>query len=265
MADAMTDKMIGRKEGFVGQLIFNNPERRNAVSREMWEAIGPILDEFELDPAIRVIVVSGAGEKAFVSGADISEFDKYRDSRADFLAKGSAGDTARDRLRQCGKPLIAMIRGYCLGGGMNVAIACDLRIAADNAQFGIPAARLGNGYGEAGLRPLVNLIGPAMAKEMMFTAKRYSAEEARGMGLVNHVVPSAELECVVQRYAQIIADNAPLTIASSKRVIDALGKANNQRDLSDANELVLECLDSADFKEGRAAFREKRRPVFSGS
>jgi enoyl-CoA hydratase/carnithine racemase len=262
---AAAGRMIGRKEGPIAHLVFDNPTRRNAVSASMWAAIPPILDGFAADPEIRVLVVSGSGDKAFVSGADISEFDKTRASRADAERSSRVGAEAMTALRTFARPVVAMIRGFCLGGGLNVALACDLRIATEDAQFGIPAARLGNGYGESGLAPLVATVGPAIAKEILFTARRYTAHEALALGLVSRVVPAAELESFTRDYALGIAANAPMTITAVKSVVNELTKDESRRDMATARELVMRCFDSRDFKEGRAAFKDKRKPIFVGA
>lgn len=259
-----TDKIIARREGATGFLIFNNPERRNAVSLEMWQAAGEVLQQFAADDAVRVIVLAGAGDKSFVSGADISKFENERASAEaqEKYAKVSSG--MRKVLRGTGKPTIAMIRGYCIGGGMSLALSCDLRICSDDSQFGIPAARLGIGYGMEGLRRLVELTGPSVAKEFIFTARRYKADAALRMGIVNEVVPAAELENTVRFWANGMAENAPLSILTAKRVVDELMKDPAERDVAGCEQLVRDCGASEDFIEGRRAFMEKRKPVFKG-
>ena len=259
-----TDKMLAETNGAVGRMIFNNPEKHNAVSLEMWEAAECIVDDFVNNDDIRVIVVTGAGGKAFVSGADISKFENER-ATAEAIAQYNA-TTARvyDRLQKAPKPTIAMIRGYCIGGGLALSVCCDLRICAENARFGLPAARLGLGYPFRGLRRLVEVVGPAFAKEICFTARRFGAAEAVAMRLVNRVVPEAELEAFVEDYAESIAANAPLTIASMKRIIGEIMKDAQDRDLPMCDRLVEECFASEDYIEGRRAFIEKRKPVFVG-
>jgi enoyl-CoA hydratase len=186
-----TENMVAEIDGPIGWMTFNKPARRNAVSLDMWEAIPSILDRFEADPAVRVIVLKGAGDQAFVSGADISQFEQARSSREGNAHYEQVLGEASERLSACGKPTIAMIRGWCIGGGVAIAICCDLRIAAEDARFGIPAARLGLGYGVAGVKKLVDLVGPSFTKEIFFTARHFSAAEAREMGLVNRVVGTA--------------------------------------------------------------------------
>ncbi len=264
MVNLNTDKMLAEKDGGIGWMIFNNPARRNATSLEMWQAIADILEDFGADPAVRVVVMRGAGDKAFVSGADISQFE---DQRADAEAArryNAVADGARAAMAALDKPLIAMIRGYCLGGGVAIAMAADMRIAADDARFGIPAARLGIAYGFGYLKKLVDLVGPAYAKEILLTARRLSAEEALRIGLVNHVVPVAELEAVVRETCATIIDNAPLSLIANKATIDEIAKDPGERDMARIDELARLCFDSADYAEGRRAFMEKRKPVWSG-
>lgn len=258
-----TEKMLARIEGPIGWMTFNNPARRNAVSLEMWEAIPTILDRFENDPAVRVIVLHGTGEAAFVAGADISQFEKSRSSAESNAQYDRTSEAASRRLYDCSKPTIAMIHGYCIGGGVAIAVCCDLRIAADNAKFGIPAVRLGLGYGHKGVTKLMDLVGPSYTKEIFFTARHFSAAEAQTMGLVNRVVPLAELEPYVRNYCATIADNAPMTIHALKRTVGELVKGAGA-DLALSDRLVKACFESQDFVEGRRAFMEKRRPVFRG-
>ena len=259
-----TDKMLAETDGAVGRMIFNNPERHNAVSLDMWEAAERILAGFAASDDIRVIVVTGAGGKAFVSGADISKFEDER-ATDEAIAQYNA-TTARvyDALHKTPKPTIAMIRGYCIGGGLALAACCDLRICSDNARFGLPAARLGLGYPFAGLRRLVDIVGFAFAKEICFTARRFDAGEAAAMGLVNRVAPEAELDAVVGDYAESIAGNAPLTVAAMKRIFSEIAKDAAERDLETCERLVAACFASDDYVEGRRAFMDKRKPVFAG-
>jgi enoyl-CoA hydratase/carnithine racemase len=258
----LTERIIARKDGAVGWLIFNNPERRNAVSVDMWEAIPQVIAQYEADPEVRVIVLAGAGDKAFVSGADISQFEKERSSadavqRYEELAEGAAA-----KLASCDKPLVAMIRGYCLGGGVNIAVLCDIRVAADDARFGIPAAKMGLGYRASSMKNLVEVVGGAYAREIMITARQFTAAEAREMGLVNKVVSAADLEKAVKEYTDAIGGNAPLTMRTAKRIIRELGRVDY--DAAKTKAWAKECFDSEDYKEGRKAFMEKRKPVFKG-
>ena len=262
--DAGTERLIARREPPIGWLVFNNPERRNAMSVDMWRGVAPVLAAFEADPDIRVVVLTGAGEAAFVSGADISPVETERASPAAQTNYGDVTGEAHAALARLAKPSIAMIRGFCIGGGLALALSCDLRVAAEDAQFGIPAARLGLGYGYAGLAALTAVVGPAYAKEIMFTARRFDAKEALRMGLVNQVVPADQLEAVVRERAGQIAANAPLTVKAAKMAVDEALKDPAQRDLKAVNAAVAACFASEDFIEGRRAFLEKRPPRFRG-
>ena len=261
----LTDKMLSRKEGGVGYLIFNNPERHNAVSLEMWEAASHYLEDFRNDSAVRVVVLTGAGGKAFVSGADISKFAKERSTKEGIDRYNVAVDAANTAVFEFPKPTIAMIRGYCIGGGVGLALCCDMRICSDNSKFGVPAAKLGLGYGYKGIKKLVDVVGPSYAKEIFFTARQFTAAEAHGMGLVNRVVPEAELESYVKNYAETISNNAPLTVDSVKYIVSQVLADESKRDLQKCADLVSGCFASRDYTEGRTAFMEKRKPQFTGS
>ena len=258
-----TDNMLAEIDGPIGWMTFNKPARRNAVSLDMWEAVPAILDRFEQDPAVRVIVLKGAGDQAFVSGADISQFEKVRSSQeANEHYEAVSGEASR-RLIACPKPTIAMIRGFCIGGGLAIAIACDLRIASAGARFGVPAARLGLGYAAPGVKKLMEIVGPSFTKEIFFTARHFSADEAKDMGLVNRVVDEEGLEAYTRRYCATVAENAPMTIHALKRTVGELVRGADA-DLAACDRLVKACFDSQDYVEGRRAFMEKRLPVFRG-
>lgn len=259
-----TTKMIAEKDGAVGRMIFNQPEKHNAVSLEMWEAAEEILDDFAADDAVRVVVVTGAGGKAFVSGADISKFESERSSMEAVEHYNATTARVYNRLDAFPKPTIAMIQGHCIGGGVALSVCCDLRICSDNSRFAVPAAKLGLGYPYAGLRRLTSLVGPQFTKEIFFTARRFDAEEARVMGLVNRVVAAAELAAYVADYAETIAGNAPLTVAAVKHIVGEVVKDPGARDLETCERLVKECFASEDYIEGRRAFMEKRKPQFAG-
>ncbi len=259
-----TPNMIAEKAGAVGRIVFNKPAKHNATSSDMWEAIPVILDEFEKDPAIRVVVVTGAGDKAFVSGADISEFETARSTPEQVRRYDEIGELANTRLTKCSKPTIARIRGYCVGGGLAVALTCDLRIASENSKFAVPAAKLGLGYRAAGIKTLMNVVGPAYAKEIFYTGRMFDAREAQQMGLLNRVVPDGELDAYVDNYCKLIGQNAPLTMHAAKRTIEELTRLDGQADLGRAAALVKQCFESEDYIEGRRAFMEKRKPVFRG-
>ncbi len=262
--DLGTPKILARIEEGIGWLTFNQPEKRNAISLTMWEAVAAAAERFGTDPEVRVVVMHGAGGKAFASGADISEFDKVRDSAEAEARYSAVSSTARKRLEALGKPLIAMIQGFCIGGGMATAMVADIRISAEDGRFGIPAARLGVAYAYHSLRRLVWLVGPAMAKEIMFTGRQLDAAEALRVGLVNRVVPAAELEAVTTDLARGIARNAPLSIRASKEGIDQIAGDPARADEARFEALYRACFDSADYAEGRAAFMAKRTPVFTG-
>lgn len=261
---AQTDKMLARKDGPVGHLIFNNPERRNAVSLEMWQAAADILDDFVTDESIRVVVLSGAGGKAFVSGADISKFEDERANEEAIARYNAAVERANATVYEFPKPTIAMIQGYCIGGGLGLALCCDLRICSEDSRFAVPAAKLGLGYAYPGLKRMVDVVGPSFAKEIFYTARQFDAGEAAAMGLVNRILPAASLESFVKDYADTIGNNAPLTIAGVKFIVNEVVKDADKRDLSRCAEMVKRCFASQDYIEGRRAFMEKRKPVFSG-
>ncbi|MBM3516292.1 MAG: enoyl-CoA hydratase [Alphaproteobacteria bacterium] len=258
------DTMLVERRGAIGLLTFNNPARHNAVSLAMWRAGERLLGELEADPDVRVIMLRGAGGKAFVSGADISKFEEERASARAVVDYDAATNRMFDRLAACAKPTIAMIQGYCLGGGLALAVCCDLRFCSDDSVFGIPAARLGVAYPASGLRRLVALVGPAFAKEIMFTGARFDAAAARGMGLVNRVLSTDALATTVFGIAEGIAANAPLSVTAAKRIIGELLKDPDQRDAAACEAAIRACFESADYIEGRRAFVERRPPRFHG-
>lgn len=259
-----TDKVRARREGRVGWIVFDNPARRNALSLDMWRALARAADAFAADDDVRAVVMTGAGDRAFVSGADISEFETSRSSAEAEEEYGRVTAAAHAALERFGKPLIAMIRGYCIGGGLSVAAQADIRIASSSARFAIPAARLGLGYGFGGMKTLVGLIGPAWTKEMMFTARRFDAGAALRMGLVNSVYGDGELEAAVRECVDAIAANAPLTVRAAKAAVGEALKDPADRDLAGLEARIRACFDSEDYAEGRRAFMEKRRPEFRG-
>jgi len=262
--DLPTKFMSARKDGAIGRMVFNNPARHNAVKLEMWQAIPVILDLFEADDDIKVIVLAGAGARAFVSGADISEFEQVRSTPATYKNYENVADNATDRISDSTKPTLAMIQGYCLGGGMGIAIACDLRFASTDSRFGIPAARLGVGYRAGGIAKVLDLIGPSFTKEIFFTARQFSAEEALQMGLINRIVEREALAAAVGDYCDTIAANAPLSIKAVKEIIRELTRRDAGPDWNYCENLVEQCFASDDYIEGRRAFMEKRPAVFKG-
>jgi enoyl-CoA hydratase len=248
----------------VGVITFNNPEKRNAMSLDMWEGFGHALTELRDDPDVRVVILFGAGDKAFVSGADISQFEKNRHNAqaSEEYAKKSA--TQRALLADYPKPTIACIRGFCLGGGMQVAMMADIRFASDDSQFGIPAAKLGIAYGYDGLKNLVSLVGPSWARLLMYTGMRIDAAEALRIGLVDRVLPDTELWDATMEIARTISGNAPLAIQAAKITIKQVLKDESHRDMDAIKAIGTACMDSDDFREGRRAFMEKRKPKFTG-
>jgi enoyl-CoA hydratase/carnithine racemase len=263
--DTGTDKMLAHVEGGIGWMTYNNPERLNAMSYDMQIAVPRILDAFASDPDVHVIVVQGAGDRAFVSGADISEFSEKRTTVAARADYDDALAAAWGSWRTVDKPIIAMIRGYCIGGGLLTAMKADIRIASDNSQFGVPAAKLGLGYAYGGVEELMSIVGPAWTSEILFSARRLSATEARDIGLVNRVVPVDDLEPTVRDLAAAIAANAPLTVQACKAAIREARKDPGQRDLDAVERMVEACFRSDDYLEGQAAFAEKRAPRFRGA
>ena len=259
-----TEYMIAEKDGAVGRMIFNNPDRLNAVKLEMWEAIPTILDIFEAEDDIKVVVLEGAGDRAFVSGADISEFETVRATPEGYKHYENTGDYANERLADCTKPTIAMIQGYCIGGGAGIAVACDMRFASPDSKFGVPAAKLGVGYRAVGIAKVLNLVGPSSTKEIFFTARQFTAEEALQMGLINRVVETGLLRSAVADYCDTIAVNAPLSIKAVKQILKELTRKDAGPNWNLCETLVEECFASDDYIEGRRAFMEKRKAVFKG-
>ncbi len=260
-----TPKLLMEKDGAIGWIIFNQPEKRNAVSQEMWELMPQYVKELAADDDIRVVILRGAGEQAFVAGADISQFKDRRRNMADEEEYGRISARGQEALTTLAKPLMAMIHGFCIGGGVSIAINCDLRIASDDARFGIPAARLGLGYHYKGMDKLMKLVGPSYTKELFFTARTdFSAQDALRMGLVNQVVPKAELERFTRDYALTMSRNAPLTLRSAKASVEQLLRPSAERDLAMLDRLITDCFNSQDYQEGVRAFGEKRRPQFQG-
>jgi len=255
-------RLRAERDGPIGRMVFDNPERRNAISADMWRAIPQTMAEFDVDSEIRCVVLRGEGTVAFAAGADISEFEQRRSSESAVKEYEGLVDAAQHAIEDSHKPVIALIHGFCIGGGVETALACDLRYASASSQFAIPAARLGVGYGVHGTNRLVATVGHAAAREIMFTGRRYNAEQALAMGLVNRVLPDAELDQYVSELALQLAGNAPLTIGASKRIINVLIEAHG--DFTEADELVARCMTSADYQEGRRAFMEKRAPRFKG-
>lgn len=257
-------KLFGRRDGAVGHLVFNNPAKLNAVSLDMWASFASILKEFDADPEIRCLVVSGSGGKAFVSGADISKFESERANAEAQVRYDAISKEGYESLYNFSKPTIAKITGYCIGGGMNLAACCDLRYCNEGARFGVPAAKLGLGYGFLRIERFSRIVGLPRAMEFLFTAKQYSSKEAYDMGLVHGVATDAELDAMVDGITGVISQNAPLTIALAKAAAREIAKPESKQNHAKLEKMAEACFDSDDFKEGRRAFMEKRKPMFKG-
>ena len=247
-----------------GYVVINNPERHNAVSLAMYTAAADIVEEMAQDDKVRLLVLQGAGGKAFASGADISKFEKERSSEEQVAIYQAASARFYTAVFQFPKPTLAKITGYCIGGGMALAVCCDMRICEDKSRFAVPAAKLGLGYGFDGVARLSALVGPSMVKEIFYTARQFTAQEAFDMGLVNRVLPSHMLTPYVDDYIQRIAENAPMTMASIKAITQDLQRAEADRNREKIDAMVKACFDSEDYVEGRRAFMEKRKPQFKG-
>jgi enoyl-CoA hydratase/carnithine racemase len=258
------DPLIVKREPPLGWLILNRPQVRNALNLRTWQRIPEAIGELTRDASVRVIVMTGSTPEAFISGADISEFPAMRADAAQARLYREAPNRAINAMLECPKPIIAMISGVCIGGGVQVALACDIRIAARGTRMGIPAARLGLAYPLEGVIALTHTVGHANARDILFSARLFDADEAYTMGLVNRVVEPAELESEVREYATRMAANAPLTIEAAKAAIREGLKDAAKRDTEGISELVAMCFNSEDYKEGVRAFMEKRRPVFRG-
>ena len=263
--DSPTPKMLAEVNDGIGWITFNAPEKRNAMSLDMWQGLGEILGKLQEEKSLRVLILKGAGDAAFVSGADISEFEDKRSSQRDRDAYEAAFDDALDKLANFATPVVAMIRGYCIGGGLAIALNTDIRIATEQSKFGIPAAKLGLGYGFEAVKTLESIVGPSHAKDILFTARFLEAKEALSIGLINFTVGSELLEQTVNEYANKIVTNAPLTIRAVKKTVGEVVKDPGQKNPAHIERIVNDCFLSADYQEGRRAFMEKRKPKFTGS
>ena len=254
---------VERRDG-VGWIVFDQPAKRNALNNAMWAGIPPAMAQFDADPQVRCVAFRGAGTEAFCAGADISEFEKIRSQQSAVAEYDGLLDRVLHSIQDSRKASVAMIHGFCMGGGLEIALACDLRYCGAGAQFGIPAAKLGLAYNVEGHKRLLETVGPAYAKEIMFLGRRYPAEEALAMGLVNKVLPDGALQAYVEEVLSTLSSNAPLAIANSKTIIEEYLKAEGEADQALMAAAMKRCTESADYKEGRRAFMEKRKPRFEG-
>ena len=257
-------KMLAEVNDGIGRITFNQPEKHNAMSIKMWLGLDQILDMFADSGDVRVVVLEGAGHKAFVSGADISQFGQQRANAQAQKEYEKLTNAGRTKLASFRKPVLASIRGFCLGGGLGIAMQADLRIAATNSQFGIPAARIGIAYGFDMVRKLVSIVGPAHARMLLYTGQRIDSAAAERIGLINKVVPDNELLNTVAELSKTIANNAPLSLWASKLAVSEATKSYSERNMEAVQKAVAACFDSTDYYEGRTAFMEKRTPRFQG-
>jgi enoyl-CoA hydratase/carnithine racemase len=258
-------ELVTRRDGAIGSIVFSNPARYNALTFEMWQGLPAALAAFDADPAVRVVVLAGDGDKAFVSGADISQFEKTRATADAQALYNRAVEAAYLAPVLSAKPVVAKIRGICMGGGLGLAAACDIRIAADDAVFRMPAARLGLGYNFVGMRRFVQVLGAANTADIFFSARKFDAADALHMGFANRVVPAPDLDREVEAYCRLIGENAPLSLVEAKAAIREVLKDPADRDIAALQKMVDTCFASEDYREGRTAFMEKRTPNFKGA
>ncbi|MDB5760356.1 MAG: enoyl-CoA hydratase/isomerase family protein [Burkholderia sp.] len=253
-----------RKEGPVGTIVLSNPDKFNAMTSDMWRALPHLLARLDADPEVRVIVLTGDGDKAFVSGADISQFGEQRTDPAALATYNAAVDAAYLAPVKTGKPTLAKIRGICMGGGLGIAAACDIRICADDARFRMPAGRLSLGYSQAGVKRFAALIGVQNTYDIFYSARIFDAQDALRMGFVTRVVPAAELNAAVADMAAAMAENAPMTAKAVKLAMNAWLDNPADQDSPTVRQAVETCNLSEDYREGVRAFAEKRKPGFTG-
>ncbi|MGA8171763.1 MAG: enoyl-CoA hydratase [Methylocystis sp.] len=259
-----TPKIRAEVAGGVARVLIDNGPRRNAFDFSMWRALPDVMRQIEADEAVRVVVLGASPGLPFCSGADISEFSTLRATAEGSRAYEKINVDAFDALARLSKPVIAAIGGFCMGGGMGLAAACDIRVATEGTVFGIPAGRLGVGYPPAAMPYIVAAVGQQTAMDLFFTARRFSAREAQASGFIARVMPQEGFEDAVAQLAATIAANAPLTLRAAKAAIRAASRAPQAPSLEHCEELAAACFDSADYVEGRMAFLEKRAPRFSG-
>ena len=257
-------RVVVEKENNLGRIIFDNPSKHNAMSKAMWDQLADAMELFDAADEIRIVVLEGAGSKAFVSGAEISRFESERANSDRIKEYGMSVNRAYGAVQQALKPTIAKINGYCYGGGMGIAVCTDIRICSENSSFCIPAAKLGVGYGHENTKVLMDIVGPSFTKEIFYTGRRFSSEEAKTMGLVNSVQRQEALDDYVGGYVDSISENAPLSLKATNLIVNELLKSEEARDLLFCQRLVDECSSSEDIHEGRRAFMEKRKPRFVG-
>jgi enoyl-CoA hydratase/carnithine racemase len=260
----MSDELLVERRGAIATVVFNRPRVRNAFNLAMWTALPEAIEALGRDPGVRAIVLRGAGQEAFASGADISEFRELRKDRATADAYNARTEAAYRALETVAKPTVAMIHGYCMGGSVATAMACDLRFSADTGRFAIPAGRLGIVYGLHSVKRLVGLVGPSVAKDLLFSARTFDAAEALRIGFVDRVVPAAELEAYTREYLERVVDNAPLSVRGAKLVVEAVVDDGGRSAETAIERFQAEAFTSEDYREGTSAFLEKRRPVFRG-
>lgn len=263
MTSTPTGRLHSRADGPISWITIDNEPRLNAFTRDMWAAVPEHFASADANPDVRVIVVTGAGTKAFSAGADISEFGDNRTGAA-ARAYDEINHAAYEAILATAKPTIAMVNGYCFGGACELAICCDMRIGSEMASFSVPSAKLSLGYNPRWIKPMLAVMTAAKVKEMLFTGRRYGAPDALAMGLLNQMAPAEKLAEETVRLANEIAGNAPLSIQAAKASVDALVASPESVDLAALDAKVLACFDSEDFKEGARAFMEKRKPVFQG-
>jgi len=260
----MSDHILVEQDGAIATVVFNRPKMRNAISLDMWAEIAMATERLSKDDSVRAIVYRGAGKEAFASGADISEFQEHRRDTQTALAYGKQTDAAYTAIRLCPKPTVAMIFGFCMGGAMAIAMGCDLRFAAGGSKFGIPAARLSIIYGLDAVHQLVDLVGPAYAKDILYSARAVDAQEALRIGLIQRLLPASELEAYTSDYLRAVAANAPLSVRGTKTQVQAIFEGITEAHREKLRALGLETFDSEDYREGTRAFLEKRPPKFQG-
>jgi enoyl-CoA hydratase len=262
--DSGTERVKTWLDGAVLHIRFDNPAKHNALSLDMWEAVPRLLAKAAQDDGVRMVVFSGEGGKSFISGADISQFEDLRAQKEAVKRYEVVAEEALQGIYHFEKPTLAWIKGYCIGGGLNVAISCDLRIASSDSTFSVPATRLGLGYRFSAMKNLTDLVGPGAAKDIFFTARRLDAAEALRIGLVNRVAEADAIDALLEEYTKAITTGAPLTIKAGKRIIREVLKPDSDIDQESCRRLILDCFESEDYAEGRKAFMEKRKPVFKG-